>query len=192
MPLSAPAPRKLVHTRAIECKGYEREDGLWDIEAHLVDTKTALHMRRDGGRERKPGEPVHNMWLRLTIDLDMRIHDAEAVTDDGPYRHCGDITPNFKALAGITIGPGWRREIAARVGGVKGCTHLVELLGPLGTTAFQATGRARAARDAGKSATARPYQLNSCHVYREDSAAVRERWPQFYTGPRMPAAQDER
>lgn len=185
MPLPAPAPRRLVHTRAIECKGYQREDGLWDIEAHLVDTKTALHTRRDGGRERRPGEPVHNMWLRLTIDLDMKVHDAEAVTDDGPYRVCGDITPSFKALIGITIGPGWRRAIAERVGGVRGCTHLVELLGPLGTTAFQATGRARAARDAAKPATKKPYQLNSCHVYREDGAAVLERWPRFYTGPRQ-------
>jgi hypothetical protein len=31
MPLSDPAPRQLAHTRAIECKGYERADGLWDI-----------------------------------------------------------------------------------------------------------------------------------------------------------------
>lgn len=184
MPLPSPTPRKLMHTRAIECKGYEREDGLWDIEAHLVDTKTTVHTRHHGGRERAPGQPVHDLWLRLTIDLDMKIHAAEAKTDEGPYPICGDITPNFAALAGLTIGPGWRKEIAARVGGVKGCTHLVELLGPLGTTAFQATNRARQARNAGKPQTRKPYQLNSCHVYKDDSAAVRERWPQFYTGKR--------
>ena len=40
--------------------------------------------RRDGGRERQPGQPVHHMWLRLTIDLDLKIHDVEAVTDTGP------------------------------------------------------------------------------------------------------------
>ena len=184
MPLSHAAPRKLIHTRAIECKGYQREDGLWDIEAHLVDTKTYVHTRRHGGQARQPGEPLHNMWLRLTIDLDLRIHVAEAKTDDGPYPICGDIAINFKTLAGVKIGPGWRREIAARLGGVKGCTHLVELLGPLGTTAFQATGRARQAREAGKPALKKPYQLNSCHVYKDDSKAVRERWPEFYTGAR--------
>lgn len=184
MPLPAPAPRKLKHTRAIECTGYEREDGLWDIEGHLVDTKTYVHTRRDGGCERAPGEPVHNMWLRLTIDLDFKIHDIEAVTDDGPYAICGNITPNFKALVGVTIGAGWRREIVARVGGVKGCTHLVELLGPLGTVAFQATGRAREAHNAGKPLTKKPYQLNSCHVYDDSSEAVRERWPQYYNGPK--------
>jgi hypothetical protein len=190
MPLSTPAPRKLMHTRAIECKGYQREDGLWDIEAHLVDTKTYTHTRRDGGRAREPGEPVHNMWLRLTIDLDMVVRDAEAVTDNGPYAMCGDIAPNFKSLVGLKIGPGWRREIAARVGGTKGCTHLVELLGPLGTTAFQATGRAREARKSAQDAHKKPYQLNSCHVYKDDGPAVLERWPQFYTGPREQAASE--
>ncbi len=184
MPLPNPAPRKLIHTRAIECTGYEREDGLWDIEAHLTDRKTVAHTRHHGGREREAGEPVHDMWIRLTIDLDLKVHAVEAVTDEGPYPNCGNITPNFKALAGLTIGPGWRKGIAERVGGVKGCTHLVELMGPLGTTAFQATNRARLARNAGKPQTKKPYQLNSCHVYQDDSPAVLERWPLFYTGKR--------
>ena len=184
MPLTTPAPRKLIHTRAIECKGYEREDGLWDIEAELRDTKTYVHTRRNGENPRQPGEPVHHMWLRVTIDLDLVIHDAEAVTDAGPYPHCGNITPNFKSLAGVKIAAGWRREIAARLGGIKGCTHLVELLGPLGTTAYQATGRARTARDAGKPITRKPYQINGCHVYEDGSAAARERWPQYYASKR--------
>ena len=182
MPLSPPAPRQLMHTRAIECCGYEREDGLWDIEGHLVDTKTYATTARDTGRARQPGEPVHNMWLRLTIDLDLVIHAAEAVTDSGPYTPCGDITSNFKALQGLTIGPGWRKNMLERVGGVKGCTHLVELLGPLATTAFQATNRAREKHNAGKAVTKRPYQINACHMYKDDSLAVKERWPNFYTG----------
>lgn len=182
MPLSRPSPRKLMHTRRIECCGYEREDGLWDIEAHLVDTKTYLHTRHHGGRERQPGQPVHDMWLRLTIDLDMKVHDAEAATAEGPYPHCGAIAPNFKALVGLTIGPGWRRRTLELLGGIRGCTHLVELLGPIGTTAFQATGRARESRKPSLGVTKKPYQLNACHVYKDDSEAVRERWPQFYTG----------
>lgn len=184
MPLSPPKPRKPIHTRAIECKGYERDDGLWDIEAHLVDTKTYVRTRRNGGELRQPGEPVHNMWIRLTIDLDLLIHEAEARTDDGPYPVCGDITVNFKQLAGVKIGAGWRREVGIRLGGTKGCTHLVELLGPLATTAFQATGRARDARNAGRPAAQAPYQLNSCHIYKDDSEWVLQRWPQFYTGPK--------
>jgi len=186
MPLPEPVARNLIHTRQIECKGYEREDGLWDIEASLLDTKSEAHTRRAGGAPRLPGEAIHHMWLRLTIDLDMLIHDAEAATVASPYVTCGAITPNFKRLRGLTIGPGWRRKTMELLGGTEGCTHLVELLGPLGTTAFQSTGRAREARLGGKPVTKRPYQLNSCHMYRDDSEAVLERWPQFYTGPRNP------
>ena len=182
MPLSPPATRQQQHNRSIECRGYERADGLWDIEGHLVDTKTYVTNKRDTGRERQPGEPIHDMWLRLTIDLDMKIHEAEAATDASPYAPCGNITPNFKALKGITIGAGWRRKTLEILGGTKGCTHLVELLGPLGTTAFQATGRAREQRNAGKPLTRKPYQLNACHVYDDTSFAVKERWPQYYTG----------
>ena len=186
MPLTVAAPRKLIHTRRVVCKGYEREDGLWDIEANLVDTKAVPHARRHTGQERKPGEPVHDMWLRLTIDLDMVVREVEAQSDASPYPICPEITVNFQRLVGLKIGPGWRREIAARVGGVNGCTHLVELLGPLGTTAFQATGRAREAHNAGQPVK-KPYQIGSCHVYKEDGPAVLERWPQWAARSPKPA-----
>ena len=114
MPLSTPQPRKAIHKRAIDCIGYEREDGLWDIEAHLVDTKTYVHTRRSGDSLRQPGQPVHDMWIRVTFDLDMVIHDVEARTDDGPYPVCGDITVNFKRLIGLKIASGWRREVRQR------------------------------------------------------------------------------
>ena len=39
MPLSAPADRQLLHLRDIALRGYERADGLFDIEAQLTDTK---------------------------------------------------------------------------------------------------------------------------------------------------------
>ena len=39
MPLSAPLPRSMRHRRAITVEAYLREDGLWDIEARLTDTK---------------------------------------------------------------------------------------------------------------------------------------------------------
>jgi hypothetical protein len=182
MPLSTPAPRTAIHIRRIECQGFQREDGLWDIEAHMTDVKTHAHSRRDGGIARAAGEPVHDMWLRVTIDLDFVIHDCEAVTAQGPYRTCGAITPNFKALIGVKIGPGWRRKTLELLGGTRGCTHLVELLGPLATTAYQSTGRARAERDKLAPSGKKPYQIDSCHIYNSDGPAVLERWPQWYTG----------
>ena len=65
MPLSQPAPRKLMHNRVIECRGYEREDGLWDIEGHLVDTKPYATTARDTGQAHKHFETISNLSLRL-------------------------------------------------------------------------------------------------------------------------------
>ncbi len=48
MPLSDPAPRKPLHKRANECRGYRRDDGLWDIEAHMTDTKSYVFANRPG------------------------------------------------------------------------------------------------------------------------------------------------
>ena len=31
--------RRLMHTRSIECEGFLRDDGLWEVEAWLRDTK---------------------------------------------------------------------------------------------------------------------------------------------------------
>ena len=39
MALPEPAARRHSHTRAGTYHGYRREDGLWDIEAHLRDSK---------------------------------------------------------------------------------------------------------------------------------------------------------
>ena len=65
MPLSSPVAREPIHTRRIECRGYRRADGLWDIEGHLVDTKAYAFMNRHRG-EVKAGEPVR--WSDVAFD----------------------------------------------------------------------------------------------------------------------------
>ena len=110
MPLTEPVPRNLIHERSIVCRGFCRDDGLWDIEGHLVDTKTYPFANRHRG-EIRAGEPIHEMWLRLTIDEDLLVHAAEAATEHAPYAVCPRITPNFEQLAGLRIGPGWTRAV---------------------------------------------------------------------------------
>lgn len=185
MPLSPPASRTLLHTRTVTCHGYQRDDGLWDIEGHLVDEKTYDFENHHRGLV-EAGVPVHEMWLRLSIDDDLEIREAEACTDYAPYAMCPDITPRFALLEGLRIGPGFHREVHKRVGGVKGCTHLVELLRPLATAAFQTLVAKRRNREAQTHANAQPKRppfLDTCHAHASDSPEVKRRWPAFYTGP---------
>jgi hypothetical protein len=183
MPLSAPAERKLLHRRDIELRGYEREDSLFDIEAHLVDTKTNGFDNEDRGRI-EPGEPLHGMWVRLTVNDEMRITACEASSDFTPYAICPQAAPNMARLAGVTIGPGFSRAVKERVGGVLGCTHLREVLAQMATVAFQTLYpvRRRRAEEARQAAIAegRPpppvmeggTPINSCLAYAEDSPVV--------------------
>ncbi len=179
--LSQPVPRQPLHQRIVTCRGYRRDDGLLDIEGHLEDTKSYPFRNRDRG-EVPAGEPVHGMWLRLTIDEDLLVHGAEASTEYAPYAVCPRITPNFKRLVGLRIGAGWMREVRKQVGGVEGCTHLVELLGPIATTAYQTLAGQRKA-GASNTRTARPFFLDSCHALKRDGEVVKVHWPVHYTGP---------
>jgi Protein of unknown function (DUF2889) len=187
MPLSVSAARQLIHRRRIECCGYRRDDGLWDIEGHLVDTKTRDISNLDRPNI-APGEPIHEMWLRLTLTLDMKVVDAEAITDWGPYEMCGNIAPNFKVLIGETIKPGWIQRTRELLGGTRGCTHLVELLGPIATTAFQTIYSARVELERRDGIRKRPSLIDSCHAWASGSAMIKKRYPEYYTGDQTSGA----
>lgn len=182
MPLPAATARELIHTREIRCQGYLRADGLWDIDGHLVDTKTYGFKNDDRG-EIKPGEPVHEMWLRLTIDNDMTIHAVEAATDHSPFAVCPAIVPNFQRLVGLRIGKGFINKVRELLGGVEGCTHLVEMIGPLATTGFQTIfpyrNRMAAAEGRNPDASRKPRLLNTCHAFAENGAIAQRLWPEL-------------
>ena len=127
------------------------------------------------------GTPIHEMWMRLTIDDRLNILAVETHTDHAPYSICPEIVPNFQRLVGLQIGRGFRRKVNERLGGVHGCTHLVELLGPMATTAFQTMAGQRRIQSAPEPELP-PQFLNTCHAHASDSAVVKAIYPKFYTG----------
>ena len=80
MPLSpSNAARKRLHARQATYEGFERDDGLFDIDAHLADIKDRDFELLTGNRP--AGEPIHAMHVRVTIDREYTIHAIEARTD---------------------------------------------------------------------------------------------------------------
>jgi hypothetical protein len=171
MPLPAPAPRKPIHNRTIVCEGFHREDGLWDIEGRLVDTKSYA-FANTWRSEVQPGEPLHEMLVRLTVDNDFTVVAVETASDHTPHRECGAILPNFQRLVGLRIGPGWSRRVKELTGGVEGCAHHVELVNLLATVAFQTIGPllAHYRKQAGvtEQGGAKAFLVDSCHIWRAD------------------------
>ena len=137
MPLTPSIARELIHTCSIIIiHGYLRADGLYDIEGHLTDAKTRDMTLTVGVR--KAGEPIHEMWLRITIDKRLNIVAAEAQSDAMPYPgHCDKITPKYQQLVGLSLLPGFTAKVRDIFGGVEGCTHITELIGKVATTAYQ-------------------------------------------------------
>jgi hypothetical protein len=188
--MSSPG-RRHVHTRSIRVEAFARDDGLWDLEAELIDTKARDFPLATGLR--KAGDPVHEMRLTLTIDTQLNIVDATAFSAWVPYPgHCDAIGPDYRKLIGLNLKQDFRRQLNERLGGPRGCTHITELAGVLPTAAIQAfAGEVFKTRDAsqthepGEGGAAgeperKPFQIDHCHALRSDSEAVRQFYPRWY------------
>lgn len=178
MPLQEASARTLRHTRRIELNGYEREDGLWDIEAHLVDTKGYEFNNHFRGQI-PSGEPVHDMWLRLTLDDTLTIRAVAACTDYSPFPSCPQAAPSYEQLVGMRIRSGWTETVRKTMGSARSCTHLYELLRPLATVAMQTIIPLRQRRKTSEPKQ-RPLLLNTCYGWRTDGEVVRELYPDWY------------
>jgi hypothetical protein len=168
--------RELTHTRRVRFEGYKRADGLWDIEGHLTDVKNHDFTLQTGVR--RAGLPVHDMWVRLTIDTQLNIVDAIAVSDAVPYPGgCEAIVPEYAKLVGLNLGRGFRKHVKELLGGVCGCTHITELVGFFPTAAIQtfAGERRLLPESAGK-----PFQIDQCHALESGSETVRKMYPKWY------------
>ncbi len=173
--------REKMHHRRIDCEGFLRDDGLWDIDAHMVDARTYDCGYDENHRGMiKAGEPVHDMWLRLTIDLDFVIHDVQASSDQTPFGICTRATDAMRKLIGIRIGAGWMKLVRERIGNTESCTHLMDLLGPISATSYQTLHAALEAREAKKPRPGKPPILDTCIALVSDGEVVKKRWPAFY------------
>jgi hypothetical protein len=185
MPLSPPVPRALRHTRAIHVDAFAREDGLWDLDARITDIKTRDIRLASGLRE--GGTPVHDLKLRITIDREFTIVDAEAASDNVPYPgYCDTIGPAYKSLIGLSLMNHFRLRLKDRLSGVLGCTHLTELALVLPTAAVQAYANdviKTRDGDGEDASTERPFQLDRCHALRVDGPAVARFYPRWHVKP---------
>jgi DUF2889 family protein len=174
-----------MHRRSVECLGYLRDDGLWEVEARLVDSKPFVRHERGQGM-RPAGDPVHDIRLRLAVDDTFLIHDTGTTMQTTPYPSCVEVEGILQRLVGERIGKGWREVVRRKIGKLETCTHLAELLGPAVTTLFQTMSHGkdpdgRDSIDGQRDATEPPFFVGGCHSWRTDGPNVAEFFPQFAT-----------
>ena len=87
--------RERVHTRRI-VRGLRRRDGLWEIEATVIDEKGEDMPFRSRPMVR-PGQSLHDITIAVLIDDDAVIHGVAARMQTGPGRPVRKARPPIAA-----------------------------------------------------------------------------------------------
>lgn len=175
--MSPAAARKPLHSRQVHYEGFEREDGLYDIEATLLDTKP-MDFEVDGEGSWQAGQPIHDMRLRLVIDAQFVVQAVEVVLEQVPHGLCQSAAEPMQRMVGCSMRQGWRQAISERLGKVQGCAHLRELLQNMATVAIQTLApRMIAARRTDGSA---PLPLGGCLAWDPAGPLVARIYPRFH------------
>src|SRR5512145_3454782 len=116
---------------------FARDDGLFDVEARLIDRKPFDYVRPSSPQPVPAGQPLHDLQVRLTLDGHFVVRAIEASSDVTPWALCREAEATLQALVGEPVERGWSAKVKERLRGAAGCTHLMEMLVTLGTTALQ-------------------------------------------------------
>lgn len=170
-----------MHCRQIETTFGRRSDGLFEVEGRLLDTKAHAFRRQLATEDSPAGTPLHRISVRLVVDADLVIQEATADLATTPFETCRGAEQSLFPLKGMRIGPGWMKRVKSVLGGPMSCTHVLELLGPMATTAFQGLAPVRIARiNALGDGAERRKKVDSCFAYAAQRDVVARLWPQLY------------
>jgi hypothetical protein len=90
---------------------------------------------------------------------------------------CETIGPSYRQLEGLNLLEDFRRKVGELFGGVRGCSHLSELLLSLPTAAIQTYATfQRDNDDQGE----KPFQLDRCHALDTTSTTVKRYYPKWH------------
>jgi hypothetical protein len=113
------------------------------------------------------------------VDESLLVHDASATLAASPFMLCRGAADTLAPLKGLRIGAGWNKRVRELLSGAASCTHIVELLGPMATTAYQGMAPQRLARMAQQGNDEYKSRIDSCYSYARDREVVARLWPQL-------------
>jgi len=181
LPTAAPE-RQLKHRRSIDVQIYARGNGLWEVDARIADVRTRETRMVTGLRP--AGSPIHDMLVRLVVDEHFNILEAGAETTAMPYPgECDAYGDAYRALVGLNLMRGFRHDVKARLGGVRGCTHITELVQVLPTAVVQAFADEVIDTRGDSADSQQPFQIDRCHALRSDGPTVRTYYPRWDRRP---------
>ncbi|MBN1472439.1 MAG: DUF2889 domain-containing protein [Syntrophaceae bacterium] len=163
--------RKKLHTRKIEISTYEYDEQKIIVEGFLKDERFRNSHLITG--EKFPIGVIHHMQIRLLINLSsFVIEDVDVDMPGVPREVCRETRGSLAPIKGLTISPGFRAKVKKMAGGIKGCTHLVELLSAMAPAFFQGYAAYLSQKpswfDKNHIKIVGKFLVNTCHAWRED------------------------
>jgi hypothetical protein len=114
-----------VHQRRLEFSTYALADDRIIVEGWLKDDRFVPRHHLDGNVS-PPGK-VHRICVRLLLGgWPLSILDAEAQMPVVPHDQCPSAQDTLKKIIGLTITHGYGDKVIERIGGIKGCAHMVQ------------------------------------------------------------------
>jgi len=168
--------KQKIHTRRIEIATYEGGSDSVIVEGVLKDERLA-NSYRPGGESLPPGT-VHHMIIRMQVrGPKLVIEDIDVEMPTVPRRECLETLDSLAPLKGLPIVSGFTNRVKVRVGGVKGCAHLVALITAMASAAVQGAWAVMTSRPRDP-ATFLPGAVdrikNTCRVWRTDGPLYKE------------------
>ena len=124
-----------VHERRLEIKTYATKNDRIIVEGWLKDDRMVPRYQLDGSLT--PPCKIHRICVRLLVGgWPLSILDAEAEMSVVPHDECPAAEDSVKEIVGLTITHGYGDRVLERLGGVKGCAHMVQLITAMGSAAL--------------------------------------------------------
>jgi hypothetical protein len=114
----------------------------------------------------------------MAVDEDFTVREIEASSDTTPYGLCKEAENTLSVLVGERIVRGWSARVKELLRGAASCTHLMEMLLPMGTTALQGIRALR--NDGGANLEAHANKVDTCYAYGSTREIVQKLWPARY------------
>jgi hypothetical protein len=168
---------KKIHGRQVQITTYDHGKEAVVVEGRLTDNRYATTYYFSSGESRPPGI-VHDLVIRMVVKgAALVIEDIDVDMETVPRQDCREVLDTLKPLIGMKIRAGFTEKVKAKIGGAKGCTHLVALLLAMAPAAVQGAWSAVARRpvDPAKySGAALSFLENTCWVWRSDGDLMKE------------------
>ena len=173
----------LLHDRRYEVRSYREGPTTMRIRGAVRDRKPpGMYVEGDP-------EPLtmHHMVVDLVVEFpSMVITRAEVVMETHPHDECRRVEPHYGSLVGLSIARGFTHKVRELFGGPRGCTHTTALLQAMAPVAVQSVWSMRVNEDGSQMVSmplpANPtceqmlerfaFNINTCHVWAEDSEVL--------------------